>query len=380
MICEIITIGTEIVIGSTVNTNSLFLSQKLTELGINVHYHTSVDDNKERLESIIKTAINRSHIIITTGGLGPTKDDVTKEVFSRVLKEIIDLNRNIKYIENTIGTAPGILIENNNKKIIMLPGPPIEMELMFENSIKDLLKNNLNIVTRSINLVGICESSLEKRLNTLNLNTKNTKILTFAKTGVVEIKILSKALDKDTINSDIENISKRIEDEFSSFIYGYNNIKLEEAVVKLLIEKNLILGVCESITGGMISSKITSVPGASNIFKIGLITYSNEAKIQELNVKKDTLINYGAVSKKTALEMAEGLFYKSNIDIGLSITGLAGPGGARPGKAVGLVYICIITNEFKKVFEYNFKGNRNLIRKRATIEALNKLRILIKNN
>ena len=122
MICEIITIGTEIVIGSTVNTNSLFLSQKLTELGINVHYHTSVDDNKERLESIIKTAINRSPIIITTGGLGPTKDDVTKEVFSRVLKEIIDLNRNIKYIENTIGTAPGILIENNNKNWTDWPG------------------------------------------------------------------------------------------------------------------------------------------------------------------------------------------------------------------------------------------------------------------
>lgn len=407
MIAEIITIGTEVVMGNVLNTNSLFLSRKLTELGIEVHFHTSVDDNEKRLESVIKAAINRVDLIITTGGLGPTQDDMTKEIISKALGLNIELDKTMenniidmfvngnwimtdnnkkqafkpvgsKFINNTIGTAPGIYIEKDFKKIIMLPGPPVEMELMFEQGVIPLIENDLTILTKSINIVGFGESALEHKLSELNLNTKKTSILTFAKEGMVEIKIISKGKNKDILEDEIMRITNIIKSKFENYIYGYNNISLEKTIVDLLSINNLTLGVCESITGGMISSKLTKVPGASKVFDRGLITYTNLSKVQELAVKEGTLIKYGAVSEETAYEMAKGLFHKSNIDIALSITGLAGPGGATPEKPIGLVYICIITRNFEKVFKYNFTGNRSLIQERATVKALDEIRKLIK--
>ncbi|MGO1469301.1 MAG: competence/damage-inducible protein A [Tissierella sp.] len=407
MVCEIITIGTEIIMGNTLNTNNFFLSKKLAELGIEVYFHTSVDDNPKRLKSVIKTAFNRSDIIITTGGLGPTKDDMTKEVISKVLDLDMQLDKdmelNIKnmfvngnwtmsdnnqkqafkpigstFIKNVIGTAPGIYIERDNKKIILLPGPPREMKLMFENSVIDLIKANFNIATTSINTVGIGESELESRLNKLDLDTKNTSVLTFAKEGTVEIKIISKNKDKNIIKNEIKNIKQILEKEFQDFIYGYDNVNLEDIIINLLIEKKIILGLCESITGGMISGKLTQVPGASKVFDRSIVTYSSSSKIEELGVKKETLMQYGSVSKETAYEMAKGLFERNNLDIALSITGLAGPGHDSSTKPIGLVYICIITKNFEKTFKYNFNGNRALIRKRSTIKALDEIRKIIK--
>lgn len=407
MIAEIITIGTEIVMGSTINSNSMFLSQNLTELGIEVHFHTSVDDEEERLKVIIKTALNRADLIITTGGLGPTKDDMTKEVISNALglemildegmeNNIIDMFKNGKwkmtknnqkqafkpkystFIQNEIGTAPGIYIEKDTKKIVMLPGPPIEMELMFKNHVIPLIKEDLNIISKSINIVGFGESSLESKLNDLNLNSKYTSVLTFAKEGIVEIKLISKGSDKKVIQDDIMSRVKSIEENFSEYIYGYDNIDLEEVIIQELSKSNLKLGVCESITGGMISSSLTKISGASKVFDRGIITYSNNAKMEELNVKQETLNTHGAVSEETALEMAKGLFQKTKLDISLSITGLAGPDGASKDKPIGLVYIAIITKNSQKVFQYNFNGNRNLIQKRATIKALDEIRKLLK--
>lgn len=407
MIAEIITIGTEVVMGSTINTNVFFLSQKLTELGIEVHFQTSVDDDETRLESVVKTALGRSDLIITTGGLGPTKDDMSKEVISQTLGLELSLDsdmenkiknmflnsnwtmtsnnqkqafkpRGSKFIENTVGTAPGIYIEKNDKKIIMLPGPPFEMELMFENGVTSLLNKDLTIVTRSINVVGIGESYLEEELNKLNLNTEKISILTFAKEGIVEIKIISKGMDKYNLKNEVENILSEIENHFEDYIYGYDNIKLEQVVVNLLNEKGLKLGLCESITGGLISSKITKIAGASKVFDRGIVTYTDESKIDELGVREQTLKTHGAVSKQTAYEMAKGLFLKSNIDIALSITGLAGPGGPSTDKPIGLVYIGLISKGYEEIFEYFFNGNRNLIQERSAIKALDHIRKLIK--
>lgn len=407
MIAEIITIGTEVVMGNVANTNSLFLSRKLTKLGIEVYFHTSVDDDIDRLESVIKTAINRSDLIITTGGLGPTKDDMTKEIVSKALGLDIesdkDMENNIKdifkkanwmmtdsnkkqalkpkgskFIKNELGTAPGIYIEKDFAKIIMLPGPPAEMELMFEKSVNALVKEDFNIITKSINVIGIGESSLESKLLSLKLNTQNTSVLTFAKEEFVEIEIISKGKNKKIIEDELLNIINIIKREFSDYIYPYNCLSTEEIIINLLNEKQMTLAVCESITGGMISSRLTKVAGASSVFNRGIISYSNISKIDELGVKKETLEKYGPVSKETAYEMAKGLFDKSVVDIAISTTGLAGPSGATEEKPIGLVYICIITDNLEKNFKFNFDGNRNLIQEKATVEALNEIRNAIK--
>ena len=403
MIAEIITIGTEITTGSTLNTNAFYLSQKLLELGIENHYQTTVDDDEGRLKDVIHIALNRADIIITTGGLGPTKDDLTKEVISDAIglelehdpimeekiKNIFDrigrcmTNNNIKqatkpkgslFIENRIGTAPGILINKDNKKIIMLPGPPKEMTLMFEDNVKDLIHDDLIIITKSVNTIGIGESSLESHLMELELSTSNTSIATFAKDGTVEIKIISKGKDKEEIQSEIDYIVERLNEEFKDYIYGYDNLRIEEVIVKKLMDKGYKIGLCESCTGGLISSMITKVPGASNVLDRAIISYSNTSKMEELNVEKTTLENYGAVSEETAYEMAKGLFGKANLDIVVSVTGIAGPDGGTEEKPVGLVYICIMTKDEYEIIKCNFNGNRNLIQNRAAIKVLDEIR------
>ncbi len=282
------------------------------------------------------------------------------------------------FIKNELGTAPGIYIEKNFTKIIMLPGPPMEMEFMFEKNVKNLIKEDFNIITQSINIIGIGESSLECRLDNLNLNSKNTSILTFAKQEIVEISIVSKGKDKKIIENEVINIVSIIKKEFNGYIYPYDHFNLEEIVINLLNKKNITLAVCESITGGMISSKLTKVEGASNVFNRGIISYSNISKIDELGVKRETLEKYGPVSEEVAYEMAKGLFNKSKVDIALSTTGLAGPSGASKEKPIGLVYICIVSKKFEKVFKFKFNGNRNSIQEKTTNKALNELINLIK--
>lgn len=403
MKAEIITIGTEITIGSTLNTNAYYLAQKLFELGIENHYQTTVDDDAQRLKDVISIALNRADIIITTGGLGPTKDDMTKEVIAEVMglelehdpemeKHIQDMftrigrcmsSNNRKqatkpegsiFIENSVGTAPGIYIYHKEKKIIMLPGPPREMRTMFENHVKDLIQDDYIMLTKSVNTVGIGESSLESRLNELNLAYENINIATFARDGRVEIKLIGKGLSRQEIERDMDEIIARLNVEFREYIYGYDNISLEEVVVNQLIQKGLKIGLCESCTGGLVSSMITRVPGASNVLDRAVVTYSNEAKMEELNVKSSTLKKYGAVSEETAYEMAKGLMEKVNLDLVASITGIAGPTGANENKPVGLVYVCIMSKDRHKVIKLNFNGNRIQIQNRTAINVLDEIR------
>jgi len=399
MKAEIITTGTEIMIGSILNTNSKFLSSKLSDLGIEPCYHTSVEDSVEKLSSVIRIALDRADVIITTGGLGPTEDDLTKETIAKVLglelEKDIDLeheiykrfkrmnvtmsNNNRKQalkpkgsilIKNDNGTAPGIFLEYNNKKLIMLPGPPNEMIPMFNDYVTPMLITDSNIIIRSINTIGIGESNLEEKLKNLDIYEDNFNISTYAKSGTVEIKIIGKSDNKEALNHKINEKIKVIKDNFNDYIYGFDNKSIAEIVVDLLREKNMQLSLCESCTGGLISSKITSVPGASRVFDRAIVTYSNNAKIQELNVSVDTLERYGAVSEETAFEMAKGLLNKTDSDIVLSVTGIAGPDGGSKEKPVGLVYFCVMNRKEYKVIKNIFSGNRATIQERAAIKSL----------
>lgn len=413
MITEIIAVGTEITTGDTLDTNSYYISNRLLDIGIEVYYHISVDDCPIRLEKVINTALDRSDIIITTGGLGPTQDDLTKEIISKTLNLELKSDRNMEskiknmfssrnksmtynnikqatkpigsqFIENKVGTAPGIYIEYNNKIIIMLPGPPREMRPMYENKVLPLLREKLKgemfYIKESINIVGIGESYLETRLLSMNLENKNIHITTFAGDGTVEIKIIGKGKNKDKIKTQVNLIIDKIKKEFKEYIYSFNDKSLEESVIDLLKERQYKLGLCESCTGGLISSKITSIPGASSVLDRAIVSYSNESKITELMVNQDTLEKYGAVSSETAYEMARGLLYNtSNLDIVLSITGIAGPDGSNMDKPIGLVYICIMDKYKHKIIKNKLSGDRLYIQNRATIEALDIIRKFLCN-
>ncbi len=403
MIAEIITIGLEITTGSIINTNSKFIASKLLELGIDSYYHTTVDDNRDRLNDVFNIALKRADLIITTGGLGPTDDDLTKEVVAKSLnlkllknkhmakniKKIFDnLNKpmpsnNIKqsyipegakFIYNAIGTAPGILINKDNKKIILLPGPPKEMKLMFNNEIVPIIHENYNIIKKSINIIGIGESELEMKIKDLINKYPDITIATFAQEEEIEIKIIGKGENKILIDNKIKEIMNIIHNRFHENIYGFDNIPIEFIVFQMLKEKNLKIGFCESCTGGLISSRFCRIPGVSSVFDRGIVTYSNKAKTEEVGVKTDTLEKYSAVSAKTALEMAQGLYELSGLDLTLSVTGIAGPNGSTKNNPVGTVYICIYSKDKNIVKKYNFNGNREKIQNRTASTAFFELR------
>ena len=404
MIGEIISIGTEITTGSILNTNTKYLSEKLMELGIDVFYHTSVDDSKDRLSQVLNIALNRADIIITTGGLGPTEDDLTKEVISNTLGLELEMDHMMEnnimamfkdknspmsdnnrkqakkpkgssFITNDYGTAPGIYIDLDRKKILMLPGPPHELIPMFENYVYPIIKEDYSILSRSINIYGIGESSLESRLKELPIwNYNNIIVATFAKAGQIEIKIIGKGKIKASVEKQIHEIMKIIILEFNEYIFGYDNILIEEVVFKMLHEGKLRLGLAESCTGGLISSKFTRIPGASDVLDRAIVSYSNLSKIEELGVDKEILKLYGAVSSETAFAMAKGLMTRTNLDICLSITGIAGPGGGTTDKPIGLVYLCIMSRDKHKVIKCHFNGNRATIQNRAATRAFIEIR------
>lgn len=408
MKAEIITIGTEITTGSILNTNSKFLSSKLLELGIETCYQTSVDDNIERFKDAIDISLKRADFIVTTGGLGPTYDDITKEIISEALdlkliedKEMLkiikekfaSLNKkmplnNMKlakrpensiFLYNSIGTAPGIFIKKENKIIIMLPGPPNEMEPMFNNEVIPLIKQDYYIITKSINLTDIGESQLEMELKDLINTDPEVYIATFAKENEVEIKIIGKGLNKENIENKIKYFTKIIEERFKDYIYGYDNVPIEEIVFNILKEKNYKIGFAESCTGGLISGKLCRIPGVSEVFDRGVISYSIKSKIEELGVNPLTIERFGVVSEETAIEMAKGLLNRKGIDIALSITGLAGPDGGTYDKPIGLVYMCISDRKKTLPIKCNFSGNRENIQNKAVKKAFFELRKFLLN-
>ncbi|CEN80825.1 competence damage-inducible protein A [[Clostridium] sordellii] len=406
MKAEIITVGTEILLGDIVNTNSQFLAKELASLGLDVYYQSTVGDNESRLMDTLNESLDRSDIIITTGGLGPTNDDITKEVAAKCFNQELVFYNNIwkdikQYFEkigveptennkkqayfpkdciilnNSNGTAPGAILKKENKMIIVLPGPPKEMIPMFNNELKKHLENltDYKLISRTLRFCGIGESELEDKLSDIINNQTNPTIAPYAKEGEVTLRITAKSYTKDDADNLIDEVENKIKTLVGKYLYGYGETTLEETVAKLLVEKNLTIAVSESCTGGMVSSTLIDYPGISQVFMEGCVTYSNEAKMSRLGVKKETLDNFGAVSTETAIEMAKGVAMNLKTNVGLSTTGIAGPGGGTTEKPVGLVYIGLYINGKTKVKKLNLAGSREKIRVKATKEALNFLRL-----
>lgn len=405
MKAEILAVGTELLMGDTLNTNAQYISRKLAELGIGVYYQSVVGDNPERLKKAYEIAFDRADLVITTGGLGPTKDDLTKEIgaeyFNKELvldqKSLDKIKEHLKYynaelgegnkkqayfpansiiLENDHGTAPGCIINENKKVLIMLPGPPREVVPMFESRVIPYLKQYQDgiLVSKVLRICGIGESQMEERIEDIINSQTNPTIAPYAKEGEVTIRITAKANSKEEAENLIYPVEKKIYSRIGEYIYGYGNTSLEEEIAKMLIDKKLAISIAESCTGGLISSRLVNYPGISSVFMEGIVTYSNESKIKNLNVKKETLEKHGAVSEETAKEMAIGIANKANTNIGLSVTGIAGPDGGTEEKPVGLVYIGVYINGSINVKKFNLNGDRNRIRNMAVIRALDFLR------
>ena len=407
MVVELICVGTELLLGNIVNTNAAFLARECAGLGLSMYHQSVVGDNEERLYDTIQTALGRSDIIILCGGLGPTQDDLTKETVAKVFdlpliedehshERIEEYFRNSQFriitdnnwkqaqvpegcivVDNANGTAPGIIVEKKGKSVILLPGPPNELIPMFRQDIVPNLKKLQpeTIYSVMVKLCGVGESLVETEILDLIETQENPTIATYAKTGEVHLRVTARAADEKEAKKLIKPMVKELKKRFGSHIYAMDEeVTLEESIVELLKAQNLTLTTAESCTGGMLAARLTNVSGVSEVFKQGFVTYSNRAKRKLLDVKKNTLKTYGAVSEKTAKEMAKNGAFITGSDICVSVTGLAGPGGGTEEKPVGLVYIaCAYQNEVR-VKEFHFKGNRNKIRELSTVNALTLLR------
>lgn len=408
MIVELISVGTEILMGNIINTNAAYLSEQCVQLGLSVYHEITVGDNKKRLMEVIKTAIKRADILILSGGLGPTKDDLTKETLAETLeKKLVEdqhtKERIQKYFENREdisvipknnwkqaqiiegcyvldndnGTAPGLIVEKENIRVILLPGPPNELIPMFENQVIPYLRKlcKETIYSRMVKVCGIGESAVEMKLVDLIEEQSNPTIATYAKTGEVHIRVSALAKSEQDAKEIMKPVLTKIMRKLSGHIYSMKEQEtLEEHVVSLLKKYDLTLAAAESLTGGLFCSKIVNVPGASFVLKGGFVTYSNKAKRKMLGVKKATLAKYTAVSKEVAEEMAKGAAAEMGADIAVSMTGIAGPDGGTEEQPVGLVFIACLAKGKVTVKKYQFKGNRQKIRENAVISALDLVR------
>jgi len=419
---ELVSIGTELLKGS-VNTDIAYLGEKLDSIGLTIERETTVGDNRERIESVLREALNRSDIIITTGGLGPTFDDLTREAIARVLKKKLVFDKEVmheiaahfakrdlempkenerqaytiqgaKVIPNKVGTAPGMILERRTRSgakskvkkvsIIMLPGPPREMRPMVEEVLLPYLKEKYErrILKKCVlHISGLTESATyEKIKEVVEIERKmEGGILRFtilAHLTSVDVEISGEGENELLVDEMLHKARQEIHDCLGDYIYGQDEDTLESIVSGLLLRNRLTLAVAESCTGGLLGDRITDVAGSSVYFKEGTVAYSNEAKVRILGVKEETLNQFGAVSRETALEMAKGIQRISGADISLATTGIAGPTGGTPEKPVGLVYIALAwaKRSVEICKEFRFIGQRREIKESTVASALDILR------
>ena len=406
MNAEILAVGTEILLGDIVNTNSQYIARELADLGVGVYYQTVVGDNPERMKRAMYEAFSRADIVITTGGLGPTADDLTKEMgaeyfgkklilderslkrlknfFNKLNKTMTDNNVKQAYVPegsmvmyNQNGTAPGIIIEENGKILIMLPGPPREMVPMFDEQVKPFLKSKqeYTLVSRVLRVSELGESTMESMVRDIIDESLNPTVAPYAKNNESLLRITARAKSNEEAEKLIEPVADEIYRRLGDNIYAEGETNISQVVAKALLESGKTISVSESCTGGLLASAFIDNSGISEVFMEGAVTYSNEAKMNRLGVKKETLDSFGAVSEQVAMEMAEGIAKTARTNIGMSTTGVAGPDGGTEEKPVGLVYIGLYIDGKVVAKKFNFAGSRERIRSRAVAAALNWLRL-----
>mgnify|MGYP001608925282 CR=1 FL=1 len=407
---EIITIGTEIVLGQIVDTNTPYIAQNLSEKGIQVLFQTSVGDDKELLKSALKIARDRANLIITTGGLGPTANDITREAISeffdiplvqdkdafvRIQKYFGGQHRNVPdaqkkqtlipegahVIHNDNGTAVGFALNRGNTEIVCLPGVPREMQSMLNKYLEIYTrKHNLEgkcTLLRDLHTFGISEPDVDSQMKAYTRREEPIKIMTLVHEGIVTINIIASATDRENAKNILDETEQNIRKKLGHAVFGVGDETLEYTVATLLKKYHKTIAVAESCTGGLVSDKLTNIPGISEFFLEGVVTYSNKAKVQILGVPEEFIRKYGAVSQQVARAMAEGIKKRSSGNIGIGITGIAGPTGATKEKPVGLVYIAVAVDNDVEVKECCFKGSRIDIKNFSANTALNMVRLIL---
>ncbi len=414
---EILSIGTELLLGNIVNTNAKWISEQLSQLGLNHFRQSTVGDNCDRIVKVIQEISKRSNLLITTGGLGPTPDDLTTEAIAKSfnaslferpylweeikqklsnsklqnnsssLRKQCLFPKNAQIINNPRGTAPGMIWEPiKGFTIITFPGVPNEMRTMWEETASSFVKNKFSesysFFSNTLKFSGIGESSVAEKINDL-LNLKNPTVAPYANLGEVKLRITAKARNEVEANNIIKPVKEKLKKEFSKFIFGENHDTLPGVLIKELAKRNQTIVFAESCTGGLLSSSITSISGSSSVFKGSIIAYSNELKKSLLNISENQLKKSGAVSAEVAEAMAVNVKEKLNADWAISISGIAGPNGGSQEKPVGLVYISIsgpnsINRNIKKIF--NSTRNRFEIQTLSVNVCLNSLRLILLSN
>ncbi len=406
MTVEIISVGTEILLGNIVNTNAAYLAEKCAAIGLSCYYQEVVGDNEERLEGVLQTALERADVLLVSGGLGPTQDDLTKETAAKALgrklilhepskaaiesffqKKGIEITENnwkqamvpegCIVIDNQNGTAPGMIIEDKGRHVVLMPGPPNELIPMFEHAVMPYL-NSLQpgiIYSQTVKVCGVGESKVEAMIKDLIDEQSNPTIATYAKTGEVHLRVTARAEGEKEAKKLVKPYVKELKGRFGNHVYTtQEDVTLEKAVVDLLLANHLTVSTVESCTGGMLAARLINVPGVSEVFKTGYITYSNKSKRKLLGIKKSSLEKHGAVSPEIAKEMAKGAALFGKADVTVGITGVAGPDGGSEEKPVGLVYIACNVCGRIDVKECHFGGSRMKIRESSVSAALSLMR------
>ncbi len=404
MTAEIISVGTELLLGQILNSDAQYLARELSALGFNLYHQVTVGDNMDRLCECLKTALERSDVVLLSGGLGPTEDDMTKEAVAKVFGLEMELDEASKseikcffasrhyemtpnnlrqamfpkggiVMPNAKGTAPGCIVEQDGKASIVLPGPPHELTDMFEKQARPYLMklSDSKIVSRVVRVFGMGESSVEHRVRDL-MDGANPTLAPYASVGEVTLRLTAKVGPNEDASALLDPLTNELLARLGDLVYSTNDERLEYLAVRLLRESGKTLALAESCTGGLVASMITDVPGASEALLEGVVTYSNAAKIRRLGVKAETLERFGAVSEQTAREMAEGAKDSAGADFALALTGIAGPGGGTDEKPVGLVYAALAGGGETFVKKLQLGGERRRIRTMSALHALDMLR------
>jgi len=403
---EIIAIGSELLAPTRTDTNSLWLTEQLNRIGIEVKLKTIVGDDDARLEEAIRDAVKRSRVVITTGGLGPTEDDVTRKVAARALGRRLVLDDRVlreirsrfaqyklampernsrqamvidgaEVLDNPNGSAPGLFIEHENCAIALLPGPPREMKPMFETSVRRRLaekSGEMRFARRILRVAGMGESAIDEKIAPIYLRYENPQTTILFNSSEVEIHLSAHARTEDDAEKLLDDLSEKIELELRDAIFAFRGETMEEVVGLKLSVGGFTLAVAESCTGGLIAQRLTDVAGSSKYFVEGVVTYSNSAKTRLLGVDPKLILAEGAVSSAVAEAMAEGVRERAGTDFGLAVTGIAGPDGGTDEKPVGLVYIALADDAHTEHRKLNLPGDRHLVRWRASQAVLDLLR------